>query len=230
MLDSACDRDVISEGLAKELGLEMRSEMITVNTVESRTTLPRHLADFRLESLDESYVVRVDGALVNNLVSSINDIPPAKRDLSTLSHGEGVEFVDIDASIGVIISVSHAEAWSDVEVRKGGKKEPLLVKTAFGWTMMGAFGSSASSSIACNFTSVEDARLQNSLDRIFYHDFAVVSEDEIGESLDNKEAVAQLQESIHFNDEKGKYVVGLPWKGGRSHAAAKLRNVDSVDG
>ena len=226
MIDTGCDRDIIADHVAQYLELEERVKLVTINTVETGNTLNRRLTDVRLEAMDKSYMARVGDALIGTILTNTNDVPPAKRDSEPLPHGEGVTFIDIEAVVSVIISVGHADTWTDVEARKGKPREPILLKTAFGWTMLGRSGSTVTN-ISCGATSVEFGDVREGLDRIFYHDFAIVSEEELGESLDNREAVEQLKKSICFNDDRKKYMIDLPWKGGRENAMKKINAVDS---
>ena len=83
------------------------------------------------------------------------------------------------------------------------------------------------STVCCNALSANDALLKESLDRIFFNDFAKVNEEGVGLSKDNVEAIKQLQESIRFDEKRGKYVVGLPWRYGRERAAQIFNSVNS---
>ena len=59
--------------------------------------------------------------------------------------------------------------------------------------------------------STDNLRLQESFQKIFYYDFAVVSEEEMGDSKENKDMVAQLMETIYVDKAVGEYFIGLPW-------------------
>ena len=72
-----------------------------------------------------------------------------------------------------------------------------------------------------------DAILCDNFSRIFYHDFACVLEEEVGESFENRKAIAMLKESIQFDEEKKKYVITLPWKATREEAMRTLNSRDS---
>ena len=149
MLDSGSDRDVIAEELITELGLEQRSKMVTVQTVDSTVSTRRCFVDFRVESLDGNYRADVNGALVGKLLTSENDLPPAKRDFSSLKHANGIIFDDINADISMIIGVSHAEAWVGAEIRRGSSGQPIMMSTSFGWTAVGGWSRGDASNIAC---------------------------------------------------------------------------------
>ena len=227
MLDSGSDRDVVSEELITDMALIQRSKPATVQTVESTVTTLRHFVNFRIQSLDGSYNATVNDALVGKLLTSDSDLPPAKRDISSLPHAKGVTFDDIDARVEMIIGVSHADAWIGAEIRRGGSGQPTLLRTNFGWTIVGGWGKKDNNNIACNATSIDDSILRDDFSRIFYHDFSTVSEEELGQSVENREAIRQLEESIQFDERLGKYIVGLPWKGGWENAKKTLNALDS---
>ena len=132
MLDTGSDRDVISEELIADLELEQRIKSVTVQTVEATITEDRNFVNVRIQSIDGSYSAEITDALVGKLVAGKTDIPPAKRNLSALRHVENIEFDNIDAGILMIIGVSHIEAWTGVEVRRGTHRQPIAMKTSFG--------------------------------------------------------------------------------------------------
>ena len=196
MLDTGSDCDVISEELITEMGLEQRKRQVTIQTVEGSITEDRHFTDFSIQSIDGSYNATVTGALVGKLVAGNTDIPPAKRDLTALRHLDNIEFDAINAGILMIIGVSHAEAWTGVEMRRGSPRQPMAMKTSFGWTLIGGWANNDTLNIAYQSTVIDNAALHKDLERIFYHDFATVSEEEIGQSRENKNAISQLESSI----------------------------------
>ena len=127
MLDTGSDRDVISEDIISDLELEQRKRPVTIQTVESSTPDYRRFVDLRIESIDSSYGADINDALVGKLLTGNSDLPPAKRDLSALRHLNGINFIDIDAGISMIIGVSHAEAWVGAEIRRGDSRQPLTI-------------------------------------------------------------------------------------------------------
>ena len=77
--------------------------------------------------------------------------------------------------------------------------------------------------ISVGALSTDDSKLQECFQKIFYHDFAVVSEEELGDSKENKDMIAQLMETIYFDEVVGKYFVGLPWRYPRETITQILR-------
>ena len=76
---------------------------------------------------------------------------------------------------------------------------------------MGTWSRQSRGGAAINLLSMEDSILHRDFQRLFMHDFGIVSEEELGESGENRHAIQQLADSIRFEPEVGKYVVGLPW-------------------
>ena len=53
--------------------------------------------------------------------------------------------------------------------------------------------------------------LVEALDRMFYHDFAIVFEEEMVQSEENRRAVKRVKDTIYFDKKLQKYIMGLPW-------------------
>ena len=149
MLDSGSDRDIIAMELAKELELSLRARSVTIQTVESNTTVYRYFANLRIEAIDETYGADVDEALVGSLLTSDGDLAPAKRGFDKLPHAQGIHFADVDAKVQMMLGVAHAEAWIGAKIRRGDAKLPSFLKTAFGWTAVGGWSKGDTMNIAC---------------------------------------------------------------------------------
>ena len=230
MIDSGADRDVISEEMTKKLGLETTWTELRVVTIDSEILSRRKLAKFSIESLEEEYKADVTEALVGQILTGESDIPPHRRDISAMPHLEGISFQKSNEGVHLIVGAAHAEAWIPSEIRRGGEKETLLgLRCKFGWTVVGRHGTACNSDIAVNAISADNIQLKESLDRIFYHDFAIVSEEELGESKGNKDAIAQLAKSIRFDENVKKYYVGLPWNTSREEITKKFNTLKSRD-
>ena len=225
LLDSGADRDYLSEGVARRLGLETQRRRINLVTVEETSSREREMADVEIEALDGAYRAEVKEMLVGRFPESTRDIPPAKRDLSDHQHLQGISFYNIEAKVEAIISIAHAEAWTGRELRRGERNQLLGISTLFGWSVLGVSGKKGGSEVAISRLSTDDAVLREDLQRIFRNDFPEVEDVETW-SQETQYAVEQLKETITFNKEKGKYQVGLPWKNGRD-GAIKLNEIDS---
>ena len=205
------------------------AELIEVRVLGGESIGPRRVASYIVESIEDDYTAAVPNAMVATLLTTQSDIPPAKRDLSNFDHLSSLPFIDVNDGIGMIIGVSHCTAWTGEKCKtsRGPPGTPMGLWTSFGWTIQGGGGTSGAGSINCNALSAGDNLLRESLDRIYFHDFATVSEEGSGQSKEEKEAIRQLQNSITFDDQRGKYVVGLPWRYGREKSAQVINAVNS---
>ena len=227
LLDTGSNRDVIDEDLIDDLDIECTSELMQVKVLGNESLGPRRVASFSIQSLEGDFEGFAKNAMVANLLTNQSDIPPAKRDFSMHPHLASLPFVDVEEGIAMIIGISHCSAWTGGDSALGPKGSPMGLHTAFGWTVQGSGGDMEASTVCCNALSANDALLKESLDRIFFNDFAKVNEEGVGLSKDNVEAIRQLQESIRFDEKRGKYVVGLPWRYGRERAAQIFNSVNS---
>ena len=214
LLDSGSDHDVISQSLITNLKLDSWTEYLTVKTLDTIVEGERQLTSMRIESVDASYAVHVEGALVGSTLTGNCDIPPGKRNWSSYPHLSSLVFKDHVAELELIIGCAHGHTWMAPEVvSRGANNQPLGVKTSFGWTVVGACGKCASSSITCNVLSANNERLHQDIDQIFYNDFPIVTDQGMG--LSHRTAIKLLQESIR------------PPIYGREKSAEILRTVDS---
>ena len=212
MIDTGADRDVISGNMIKRLDIPMVLTELRVVTVDKELTSDRPLASFTIESLDKEYQAEVNDALVGDLLTGENDKPPSQCDLSGCRHLSGIVFDDIPGGVEMIIGAAHISAMAPTELRRGGVNDNVIgMKCLLGWTIAGVLGRSSPEEVAVNAISADNEMLRQSLDRIFYHDFAIVSESELGESKEHREAIEQLAKTIRFDEKVGKYFVGLPW-------------------
>ena len=229
LLDTGSDRDFLTSATARRLGLELRDQTITTTTVHGPKTEIKKLADFQIESNDGSYRCEVKDAIIDNLPTIPSDVPPAKRDLSNFAHLHDVEFDKIDGDVDAVIGVAHASAFVGGDCRKGGKDDPLAVKTDFGWTLLGPSGGKKNKEknvVVSNWVKVDEAAIREEVMQAFSDELAGHKDFE-GESKQQRDAIRQLEEGTFFNKEAGKYSAPLPFKGGRDAAMEKINDADS---
>ena len=172
MLDTGSAIDVISEDIVSFLALPTSTKLITLKTVDNYDTQNRRLADFRLESLDGLYKAEINEGLVGQLLTSSSDVPPFRRDITDYPHLHGIDFPRVDGEIELIVGISHCATWvGNWECRRGLSRQPLGLKTAFGWTLIGCCGKQArSNKIACDAITIDNTSLHKSQsNRIAHH-------------------------------------------------------------
>ena len=137
LIDSEADRDFISTKLAKRLGLKISTKWTELNSVNTTTVGWSPRAEMAIKSSNGSYRSEVEDALVGDFTAAKGDLPPAKRDLSKAEHLKGTHFIDIDAKVEALISVAHGETFWGWKIKTGLKNQPILMDTAFGYTVAG---------------------------------------------------------------------------------------------
>ena len=90
LFDTGSDREFLAGTAARQIDLKTHTKLTEVTTLRGPEVKETQMANFRIESLDGTYVCDVNDAIVDNLPVVDADIPPSRRDLSGYSHLNGV--------------------------------------------------------------------------------------------------------------------------------------------
>ena len=227
MIDSGADRDVLSLQIVKKLDLPTEKMLMRVHTVNCEVVEEKVLASFILSSIDEEYNVHISNALTGELLTGEADIAPCQRDFTSQSHLRNVPFPKVNGPVQLIIGAAHYDATMPVEARRGPSGSLTAFRCGFGWTVAGKSGRRSDDTAVINAIHVDNVALSKSLDRMFYHDFAIVSEEEMGQSEENRRAVKRVMETIYFDENLQKYVVGLPWRYEKEKIVEIIKSVNA---
>ena len=175
-----------------------------------------------------TYTFPVSKALVGDILTLENDVPPSKKDIEGFSHLEGIEFDELPSKeIGILLSSEFAWSWMGGEVRRGTPREPVAYLTCYGWTTIGCNRSSTSDAISHYRIDADDLDIRNDINKVFGRDFEDIAVNKKCPSVSDLHAMKQLQETSRFDKELGHWVVGLPHKTSREDTARILNSVDS---
>ena len=196
LLDTGSDCDMIDEKIINNLSIGTTDQIIEMHVVENVTTKKRPIASFSIESTDNSFGSTMENVIVGQIHAAPGEVAPGWREWN-YSHFNDIVFKKFNAELGMIIGAAHCHLWIPARgVRIGKKSEPIAIETPFGWTVMGGGGGRNASQVTSNALAASNAEISSSLDKIFYHDFPIVSDEEMGESRENRDAIKQLAESI----------------------------------
>ena len=149
LLDPGATRSVINEKIVNDLNLPIEIKNMRVITVDSIKEGSRNLTSFKLGNLKGDYSFDVPNALVGNILTLENDIPPSKKDIDGFSHLEGIEFDELpNKDIGLLLSAEFAWSWTGGECRRGAPHEPIAFLTCYGWATVGCNRSSTSNVVS----------------------------------------------------------------------------------
>ena len=171
LLDTCANRDVVSTKVVEFLELPTKVEEMVVTTLDSRIVGDRVLTSCTLESLTSNYDADLVDAMVGRILTGMDEMPPARRDVSKYAHLKNLPFLDAGTEeVDMLIGTGHSETIFGGEVKKGVPKNLLGVKTCFGWTICGKSekrnGNMGMKDVCVDFISMTKA-----MDRMFYHDF-----------------------------------------------------------
>ena len=200
MIDSGADRDVLSLQTVKKLDLPTEKMLMRVHTLNSEVVEEKTLTSFILSSIDGDYNVHVSEALTGNLLTGEADVGPYHRNFSDQSHLRDVPFPEAEGPVQIIIGAAHYDATMPTEARRGPPGSLTAFKCGFGWTVAGKGGRRLDGAAVINAIHVDDLASSKSMNRTCYHDFATVSEEEMGQSEENLRSVEGVEGSMYPNN------------------------------
>ena len=228
LLDDGADTSIVSSRLAYDLGLDCKSEMATLHTVEGSTYKERQMADFTVSNLDGDLRIRVVEALVSDNLTTKGDIPPTNEEIAHLEYMGGVVFQELETDeIDLILSVDHSYYWLGCETRRSTAGKMIAVKTRFGWTLAGGKGGHSISSCLKTALEVDNRELHEMVESLFRQDFPMIPKSRQHPSLEDEHAVKQMEETVRLDEASGHYFCGIPWKTSREEVAERLNPIDS---
>ncbi|KFD65639.1 hypothetical protein M514_22234 [Trichuris suis] len=139
LLDSGSEASLITEGLARKLGLSLKPTGVCLTTFKDRQPIPTLAVSFEVASCDGSYVLQVSEAFtVNGLNLSHRRIASSAAKASW-SHVEDVPLNDVDYSeVQVLLGIDYFEVHRQLEIRSPARQgEPYAVRGPLGWMLAG---------------------------------------------------------------------------------------------
>ena len=197
----------------------------------------RDVASFTVTDLTKTFELEIKNALVHEQLSTENESPPRNYMTQKFGHLHDVKFDELtDPLIGVILDAKFAHTWMvPLASRTGLPTEPLAILTKFGWALAGPpfekFQDEIIPKSSLCILDSEPASIQREIEKMFRHDFIGrlgerFSPEECHKSQYDEFSLAQLEETMVFNESSGHYRVGVPWYLGRERTAEIFENVD----
>ena len=206
-----------------------------LSTVSDRSTQKRPLTNFKITNLTETFEIHVENALVSNLLSTENEIPPRNRDLQQFDHLKDFEVNELEEqSINVLLDAKHAHSFCINKPIVGKPNDPIGMITKFGLALIGPkFQPSVNSMpMEINYTNydnimsftVDDMNVVDMINRMFRMDFIarhgeLFPAEHVFPSVNDDIALKQLEETLTYDPTEKRWTVGLPWRLGREKTA-----------
>ena len=176
MLDPGATRCVVNKKIVNDLNLPIENKFMRVVTVDSNKNGLREVTSFTISNLGGEISFPVSKALVGDILTLENDVPPTKKDIEGFSHLEGIEFDELqNKEIGILLSSEFAWSWMGGECRRGSPREPVAYLTCYGWTTIGCNRSSTSDAISHFRIDADDLDIRDDINKVFGRDFEDIS-------------------------------------------------------
>ena len=206
-----------------------------LSTVSDKSTQSRPVTNFSVSNLTETYSLDVEKALISNLLSTENEIPPQNEDLQNFDHLKIFEVNELEnKSIGVLLDAKYAHSFCTQTPIIGNSDEPIGLITKFGLALIGPkFQPSVNinSAIAetINFENimsftVDDMTLVDMINTMFRMDFISrfgesFPAEQVFPSVNDNIALKQFEDTTHYDPICKRWTIGLPWRLGREKTA-----------
>ena len=150
MLDGGAADSVISESLAETLKLQTKQKDSTLIVVGSSSRERRRFGDVAVANLEGNLVLNVKDAVVMDILTTEEDLPPTNDEIEGVDYLEDVSFEELtDKSVGMLIGMKHSWTWLGGEVRRSTPDKPLALRTRFGWALAGGSDREGKSDTSC---------------------------------------------------------------------------------
>ena len=185
-----------------------------------------HYGDVQLKSLAKDFEVTHNVLVCDQLPVSDKSIP-LNVHIEGQEHLSDVNIIElphenqkVELLIGTDLGVTLLPLKDGI--RRGSLTKPSAINTIWGWSILGPDGNpKKKGSACCAFLSVDAETLNKQMNRMFLYDFNDPPGQKDGLSVDDQEAL-NIFDNTFSRRESGKIEMGLPWKGGREHAAKLL--------
>ena len=209
LLDNGSDTTLIKSSLAKRLQLSGKNKKLQIsNVLAGKQTFNSEIVDFIISSevnenempIDQAWVV--DNLNINVCPYNISEIKEKYKHLKDIPFPKAV-----NKDVEILIGADAPEVLLHLEYVKGSSlKDPMAVKTLFGWTLFGGGNTRIPKEV--NFLSKLDLKVER-----FWEQDSYGTMPRLAESLltkDGKRALVMLKERTKLVD--GRFEIGMLWK------------------
>ena len=112
LLDSGATCSAISSDLAQEIEAKVNQIPLTLRTFGAKSTTYREVTSFTVTNLFETLTMKVENALVSDLLGTDRDKPPSNEITKRYPHLKDVHFTGLrNPAVRLILDAKHAHSW-----------------------------------------------------------------------------------------------------------------------
>ena len=189
LLDTGSNSSFVTKNLVSKLDLPRSPVKLSIMTLNSSVAEESHIVNFDIESMDHIYCMNMTNIFV------VDHIPGKayNLDVTQYPHLYNIDVIDdFDGSIDLLIGQDYADCFQPLELLKGNKNEPYVVRTPLGYVVHGPNSQHvASNCVVSNLVSV--STLQGDVNRLWEVDqFDIVPDAKCILSDDGKDNPADI--------------------------------------
>ena len=221
LLDSASDITLISEDLAKNLGLNGHDETLTLNTLSSPISVASRRVSLSItgDNLFSTQSLRIKEAWTKP--GGFNSSPMRPSEIKDFANLKGLGLVDIEPDkIQLLIGANVPRAHVQIDCREGEHDGLVAVKTLLGWCVLGESNSNVNDNLNhnskvnanVNFV-VSDHDLSKQVEQFWkMESFGVTANFAKPTSIEDLQSIKILEKGI--KEVNCHYEVPMLWKSG----------------
>ena len=213
LLDSASDISMISDDLAKDLGLNGRLENLTLNTVSSTSSIPSQRVKFSIRARDEPFSQRITVTEAWTKPGIFKCPPVQVSHLIGTEAFNGVTIQDIPRDqVKLLIGANVPKAHIQIDNRLGPSDGIVAIQTVLGWCVMGpSMLNSCNRDAHVNLILEEQDQLSRQVEQFWSTEsFGVTANFKKPTSMNDLRASDILKKGTVFKD--GHFEVPMLWK------------------
>ena len=215
-LDNGSDTTLCLSSLAESLGVSGKPVHFSLSSINAEN-IPKSGYEVSLNVL----ALDGDDPILLDKVWTVDRLPvskcsvPSDEDVSQWPHLKVVKFPRLEGeekTVSILIGKDVPEAHWVYDERRGRRKQPYVVRTHLGWTLIGRLNrSSAAKEAKVNYIRGTHEMLSSQLRRMYDAEFSeCLASSKLAMSDEDRRALAILENSARLVD--GHYQLSLPWR------------------
>lgn len=216
LLDNGSDVTLCERELVDELGITGQPRSFLLTTQESKDS-ERSGLEIKLiiDLINGDASLEIPRVWTMDRLNISECSIPRDHDVNEWPHLNGIELPEINSKeVRVLIGCNVPEAFWVLEERRGGRGEPVAIRSLLGWTLIGPTvkvkqESNVNFLRLNNESDSRDERLMLQVKKFWETDFAdSISSSKVAMSVEDERALAIMESSIR--KVSGRYQVALP--------------------
>ncbi|XP_068207466.1 uncharacterized protein [Palaemon carinicauda] len=206
LLDGASSSTFCSRDLMKSLGISGAVKTYKLNTMsKTNEDVSSMIVSMCVSSVDGRELINLNDFVVDRI-----QIESASMNVSLFSHLKGLPGPLGGEIVHILIGQDHAEAMAPLEVRKGKRGEPFVVRTILGWTLYGPAQvvNPVGQSIVSHFVSTK-ACVGSDINVLWNIENDGIS-DNVSWSMEDREVIKLWDSECILGN--GQHQIPIPWK------------------